>query len=72
MQTIDLFAGLAAPGTASDADLSVLRSPSSLLHAGGALLLLLVAAALSVYKPRGLTRYGQRKQLDRPKASSGA
>lgn len=71
MQTIDLFAGLAAPGTASDADLSVLRSPSSLLHAGGALLLL-VAAALSVYKPRGRTRYGLRKQLDRPKVSSGA
>lgn len=63
MQTLSFFAGVAAQGTASYADLGVLRSPSALLHAGGALLLLLVAAALSVYKPRGLTRYGQRKQL---------
>jgi len=32
-----------------------------LLHAGAALLLLLVAATLSVYKPPGMTRYGQPK-----------
>jgi hypothetical protein len=35
------------------------------LHAGGALLLLLVATTLAVYKPRGMTRYGQRKQHER-------
>lgn len=29
--------------------------------AGAAMLVLLVATTLSVYKPRGLTRYGQRK-----------
>ena len=33
-----------------------------MVHAGAALLLLLVAVTLSVYKPRGMTRYGQRKQ----------
>jgi hypothetical protein len=31
-------------------------------HAGGGLLVLLVVAALNVYKPRGLTPYGWRKQ----------
>lgn len=35
-----------------------------MLHAAAALLLLLVAATLSVFKPRGMTRYGQRKQRD--------
>ena len=34
-----------------------------MFHAGAAVLLLLVAATLSVYKPRGMTRYGQRKEL---------
>jgi hypothetical protein len=35
---------------------------SQLLHAGGGLLVLLVTTILGVYKPRGLTPYGQRKQ----------
>jgi hypothetical protein len=39
-----------------------MRNPSPVLHAGAALLLLLVATTLAVYKPRGMTRYGQRKQ----------
>jgi hypothetical protein len=38
------------------------KSSSPVLHAGAALLLLLVATALAVYKPRGVTRYGRRKQ----------
>jgi hypothetical protein len=33
--------------------------------AGAALLVLLAATAVSVYKPRGLTRYGWRKQQRR-------
>lgn len=37
------------------------RDPSPVLHAGGALLLLLVATTLSVVKPPGLTRYGRRR-----------
>jgi hypothetical protein len=35
------------------------------VHAGGALLLLLAAVTLSVYKPRGMTRYGWREQHER-------
>ncbi len=35
---------------------------SPVVHAGAALLLLVVAVVLSVYKPRGLTRYGRRQQ----------
>ncbi|HEX8598291.1 MAG TPA: DUF2269 domain-containing protein [Chloroflexia bacterium] len=36
-----------------------------LLHAGGGLLVLLVITVLNVYKPRGLTPYGWRKQQER-------
>ncbi len=36
-----------------------------LVHAGGGLLILLVITALNVYKPRGLTPYGWRKQHER-------
>jgi len=65
MQTLSYLAGLAADTTSSGAGLSVLKSPTAVIHAGGAMLLLLVAVTLSVYKPRGMTRYGQRKQQDR-------
>jgi hypothetical protein len=43
-------------------DLGVLQTPSVVLHAGAALALLLVATALAVFKPRGMTRYAWRKQ----------
>lgn len=36
--------------------------PGSLIHSGGGLVVLIIVAVLSVYKPRGLTRYGWRKQ----------
>jgi len=36
-----------------------------LFHAGGGLLVLLVITVLNVYKPRGLTPYGWRKQHER-------
>lgn len=38
---------------------------SPVLHAGVALLVLLLATTLSVYKPRGLTPYGWRKEEER-------
>jgi hypothetical protein len=48
---------------------------STLPHSGGGLLILLTTAVLSVFKPRGLTRYGWRKQQKRrseqPAASHG-
>jgi hypothetical protein len=59
-QTLGALADVAAE-TTSSGDLGVLRSPSPLLHAAAALLLLLVATMLAVYKPRGMTPYGRRK-----------
>jgi hypothetical protein len=59
MQTFRVMASIAAdPG----ADLALVRNVSPALHALLALLVLLVAAVLAVYKPRGMTRYGWRKQ----------
>jgi len=56
---VDSFKSLAAePGF----DLGELRVPTFLLHATLALLVLLAATALAVYKPRGMTRYGRRRQ----------
>lgn len=53
----------ASPGLADDR--ALLPSSSPVLHSAAALVVLLVAAALSVYKPKGLTRYGWRKQQQR-------
>jgi hypothetical protein len=41
---------------------------NTLVHSGGGLIVLLVAMVLSVFKPRGLTRYGWRRQ-QRPTAA---
>jgi uncharacterized membrane protein len=59
METFRVLAEVAADPSA---DLSVVRNPSPTLHAVAALLLLLAATTLAVYKPRGLTPYGRRKQ----------
>ena len=59
METFRSLAGVAAD---SSADLGVVRNPSPSLHAALALMLLLVATVLGVYKPRGMTPYGRRKQ----------
>jgi hypothetical protein len=65
MQTLDHFARIAAEPTLPQGDLSELRNPSPLLHSVLALLLLLVAATLAVFKPRGVTPYGRRKLRER-------
>ena len=70
MQTLDHLADVAARSAVAGGNLDGLRSASPLLHSGAALLLLLVAATLSVYKPPGMTRYGQRKQRARRALSS--
>jgi len=57
MQPIGRIAGVAAETTLSSADLGGLRI-QLVANAGAALLVLLVATTLSVYKPRGRTRYG--------------
>jgi hypothetical protein len=59
-QTLDHLARVAS----SSGDLGEVRSSSPLLHAGAALVLLLVATTLAVFKPRGMTPYGQRKQRE--------
>ena len=68
-QTFAVMAAVAAdPGT----DLAGVRNPSPVIHACGALvLLLLLATALLVYKPRGLTRYGWRRQQGREQRPPG-
>jgi hypothetical protein len=61
MQLIGYMAGVAADMTLSSGELRDLRS-SLVVHAAGGLLVLLVATALSIYKPQGMTSYGVRKQ----------
>lgn len=58
MQTLAYLADLARAGTSVEA----LRTPSPVAHAAAAIALLVVALVLSVYKPRGLTSWGQRRQ----------
>jgi hypothetical protein len=55
------YLAAAAVTTWPSPDLGELRV-SLVVHAGGGLVVLLINAALSVYKPRGMTRYGWRKQ----------
>jgi len=62
MQPIGYLARVAAETTLSSADL---RLQIQLVVAPGiGLLVLLAATALAVYKPRGMTRYGWRKQQE--------
>lgn len=59
-QPINLLADAAARSTAFNADLRGVQLQMT-IAAGAALLVLLVVTALSVYKPRGMTRYGWRR-----------
>lgn len=61
MELIGYLAGVAAETNLSSADFRGLRW-SPVIHAGGGLLVLLLPVALSLYKPRGMTSYGWRKQ----------
>jgi hypothetical protein len=65
MQTFRSMADAAAD---PNADLDAIRNGSPVSHAALALLLLLAATILAVYKPRGMTRYGQRKQDEQRRA----
>lgn len=58
MGTFRHMAGVAADPAA---DLDVVRNASPLLHAALALLVLLVATVLAVFKPQGMTPYGRRR-----------
>ncbi len=60
MKLIGYVAGVAVATSLSSADLSKPRMELA-VHSGGGLLVLLVITTLSVFKPWGLTRYGQWK-----------
>ena len=59
-RTIGYLADTAADPTASVGDLRALGS--TLVHSVGGTVVLLAILVLNVYKPRGMTRYGWRKQ----------
>jgi uncharacterized membrane protein len=59
-QTISRFAAVAADPSTSGDDLRALGS--TLVHSVGGMVVLLAILALNVYKPRGMTRFGWRKQ----------
>ncbi|MEH1130753.1 DUF2269 domain-containing protein [Micromonospora sp. CPCC 206061] len=63
-RTLASLADAAARPEFSSDDLGAMRvSPT--IHSGLALILLLAATVLAVYKPRGVTPYGHRKQRER-------
>jgi hypothetical protein len=63
IQPISHMAEVAKETTLSSVDLGGLRL-QLVADAGAALLVLLAATTLSVYKPWGMTSYGQRKERD--------
>lgn len=67
MQPVDHLARAAAE-SALTSDLRPLRI-QLVANAGAALLALLLATALSIYKPQGMTRHGRRRQREERKAS---
>lgn len=59
LETLRMLATAARSSAGAGPD--VLPSSSPVVHSAGALVLLLGATVLSIYKPRGMTRYGQRQ-----------
>jgi hypothetical protein len=66
-QTISYFADIAADPTTSSDDLRALGN--TLVHSVGGTVVLLVILVLNVYKPRGMTPYGWRKEQEERKVS---
>lgn len=64
MPTVRSYAGFAATTDTP----AVGGLPGELLHAGGGLVVLLATTVLSVFKPRGMTPYGWRKQREQRRA----
>jgi hypothetical protein len=62
MRSLGDLADIAVEATSPAGDLDDARDPSPVVHAAAAFVLLVAAAVLSVYKPRGLTAYGHRRQ----------
>ena len=59
MQTFRQMAAVAAD---TGTDLELVRNPSPLVHSVLALVVLVIATVLAIYKPQALTPYGRRKQ----------
>jgi hypothetical protein len=70
MQPITYLSRVAAQGTLSSADHSL--QIQLVVAAGAGLLALFLATALAVYKPRGITPYGWRKQYEERMVSPDA
>ena len=71
MEPVSLLASAAAEGALAETALRGLRVQIAADAAAG-LLVLIVNTTLSVYKPRGLTRYGRRVQVEREGAVQAA
>ena len=69
MRTFRQMAGVAADPIA---ELGLVRNPSPVVHAILALILLVIATGLGIYKPFGMTSYGSRKQAVRRQAIASA
>jgi hypothetical protein len=65
MGTFRQMAGLAADPVV---ELGLVRNPSPIVHATLALVLLVIATVLGVYKPFGMTAYARRTQLQQRQA----
>ena len=61
---METFRHMAAMAADPASDLETVRNPSPVLHSVLAILLLVVATVLAVYKPHGVTPYGRRKLLE--------
>jgi hypothetical protein len=62
-RTINALAAMATDTAISDEELRAL--PSTLGHSIGGTVVLIVVLVLNIYKPRGMTRYGWRKEEER-------
>jgi len=58
---METFRGMADVAADPALALASVRNPSPIIHAVLALIVLIVATVLAVYKPKGMTRYGWRK-----------
>ena len=61
MMYMETFRQMAAAATDPLVDLNDIRNPSPALHSVLAILILIVATVLAIYKPQGVTAYGRRK-----------
>ncbi|MFF0637716.1 hypothetical protein ACFYTS_35090 [Nocardia sp. NPDC004151] len=57
--------GIASHSSWTGDDLAMVQSPTNVGHCIAAVVLLIAATVLAVYKPPGMTRYGQRKKREK-------